>query len=440
MLETHGCPAALGSGSQSVTGTARALDRVPVVTLPDDYWRDRGPYLARLYAEHGPIVGARLGQVPVFFLLGPEANRFVLQTHRDAFSNRLGWDWVFGKHTEPPNLITMDSPEHDRHRRLLHPAFAVRGMQRYMPLLARVIDRRLSGWAGRGEVDLYEEARVITFDAVAVAFLGIRPGSELTLCRAVFLHGAHRRWGEFAALLRAKVEDRRARPVDDAIGLLALARSDHDRPLTDAQIQAQAEVLLIAGHETSASLGAWSLYALIAHPAYAQRVLDEAARLTPSGKPTAATLREMPVLDRAISEAERLYAPVPTAPRVAVRPIEFAGHCLPAGTRVLYAAAATHLLPEIWTAPESFDPDRFAPPREEHKRVSYALVGFGGGPRTCIGRTFARIELALFLLQALHRFELTIVSGQTIVQRYGVTNRPLHGIRMQVRRRATLNS
>jgi len=126
---------------------------------------------------------------------------------------------------------------------------------------------------------------------------------------------------------------------------------------------------------------------------------------------------------------------VSIAPRVVIEDAPFNGYVLPAGTRVFYAAAATHLLPGVWTDPARFDPDRFAPPREEHKRAPYALAGFGGGPRVCIGRSVARVELALFLARALGRYRLAVAPGQTIAQRYGVANRPLRGIRMQVQRR-----
>jgi hypothetical protein len=81
---------------------------VPLVTtraplpLPAAYWQDRGPYLAHLHATCGPVVPALLGQTPVVFLLGPEANRAVLQTQRSAFSHRGGWEWVFGQPSGPP--------------------------------------------------------------------------------------------------------------------------------------------------------------------------------------------------------------------------------------------------------------------------------------------------------------------------------------------------
>jgi len=418
-----------------VMATPHIPHAIPAVTLTQDYWRDRGPFLARLHEQYGEIVRARLGQTEVVFLLGPAANRFVLLTHRQALSYAVGWEWAFGQARCPRSLLTMDGAEHARHRDLLHPAFAARRIDGYLPVVVGVIERRLAGWAARGEVDVYEEARVITLDVVGEALLGLRPGPEIALCRAVYLHGAHRRRPEFEALLRAKIAERRARATDDALGLAAQGVDERGRPLSDDQIIAHADTLLIAGHETSASLGAWALYLLVQQPEYADRVLDEVQRAASEGRPASTLTRDMPLLDRALSEAERLYPPIPNAPRGVCRDLYFGEHLLPEGTLVLYSAAASHLMSTIWRDPTVFDPDRFAPPREEHKRVPYALVGFGGGPRVCIGKTLARVELMLFLAHVLRRYQLTVTPGQHIAQRYGVTNRPLHGIRMRVRRR-----
>ncbi|HEX2348195.1 MAG TPA: cytochrome P450, partial [Ktedonobacterales bacterium] len=114
---------------------------------------------------------------------------------------------------------------------------------------------------------------------------------------------------------------------------------------------------------------------------------------------------------------------------------EFAGYHVPAGTFVLYSIAASHQLPEVFEHPEVFDPERFAAPREEHKRTPYALVGFGGGPRVCIGINFAKVEIKALVSQALRRYELEAVPDQTLVQFYQVTAMPLYGIRLRVRER-----
>jgi cytochrome P450 len=81
------------------------------------------------------------------------------------------------------------------------------------------------------------------------------------------------------------------------------------------------------------------------------------------------------------------------------------------------------------------DPDRFAPPREEHKKHPYALVGFGGGPRICIGINFAQVEIKALVSHILRNYDLELVPDQPIAQFYGVTGRPANGIRMHVKRK-----
>jgi cytochrome P450 len=114
-----------------------------------------------------------------------------------------------------------------------------------------------------------------------------------------------------------------------------------------------------------------------------------------------------------------------------VEPVQAAGHDLPAGTLVSYSIGASHMLPSYWKDPEAFDPDRFAPPREEHKQDPYLLVGFGGGPRRCLGMTFARAEISLMVARVWARYELQAVEGAEVEQLFGITARPLKGMRMR---------
>ena len=120
----------------------------------------------------------------------------------------------------------------------------------------------------------------------------------------------------------------------------------------------------------------------------------------------------MKLLDNVIKEVGRLHPPVFTVPRQVVRDVEFAGYTLSAGTPVRLALSACHHLSTVFDSPEVFDPDRFAPPREEDKRTPYALVTFGGGPRLCIGVHFATIEVKLLAAHVLRSYHLEPMSDQ----------------------------
>jgi cytochrome P450 len=205
--------------------------------------------------------------------------------------------------------------------------------------------------------------------------------------------------------------------------------------LSEEQIIAHVNILLVAGHETSTSLSAWLLYLLNQHPDYTQRILSEQkAILGTKADPDLEDIKHMKVLENALSEAERLYAPVANGPRGVVEDFDFNGYHVPAGTFLFYSIIGSHLLPHIFADPLKFDPDRFAPPREEHKKVPYSLVGFGGGPRICIGINFAQVEIKALVSHILRNYRLTLVPGQNIEQVYFVTGAPIEGIRVRAQK------
>lgn len=424
---------------------------LPYVPLRFDFEAQLGSQLAAAYERHGPIFRAPTAfGGDAIYLVGPEANRFVLTSNRLKFSHHIGWGRTLGViDMFGDGLLTMDGAEHDQHRRMMNPAFTISYMDRYLPLMNRIIRERIAAWSEGDEIDIYEEARKITFDVAAEALVGLKAGPEVDRFREIFVQilnlgmvatsdeeynaGLRRLTTNLYRLLQSKIAERREHPTDDVLGILVRARDDQGRALSDEQLIAHTNILLVAGHETSTSLSAWLFLLLSQHPDYLRRVLDEqTALLGPDAEPTLDVIKRMHVLDNALSEAERLYPPVANGPRGVVEPFEFNGYKVPVGAFVYYSIAAAHLLPGVWRDPLRFDPDRFAPPREEHKKTPYALVGFGGGPRICIGINFAQVEIKAMVAQILWRFQLDPVPDQQLVQFYRGTGMPLHGIRMRI--------
>ncbi|MBO0790255.1 MAG: hypothetical protein J2P36_04825, partial [Ktedonobacteraceae bacterium] len=92
---------------------AKPFEEIPFVELPANYQSDLGPFLARSYEQYGPIFRTFSFGQDVVYMVGPEANRFVLASHRELFSHRQGWWFVeemFGD-----GLLTMDGEQHDQH-------------------------------------------------------------------------------------------------------------------------------------------------------------------------------------------------------------------------------------------------------------------------------------------------------------------------------------
>ncbi len=400
--------------------------------------------LARHAQELGPVFRRHVTEGPyaranVVYLVGPEANRFVLHTHRDSFSHDKGWTPVIGD-LMGRGLLNMDDPEHAWHRKMWNPAFTSAYMETYLPLMQRVIAEHTARWVERGEVDLYQEAREITFDVAARALAGIDRGPEIERLQKLFYalivgdggrtyqtyddywQQAMQTRDELTAMLRALIAERRAQPAAetprDVLGLIVRARDEHGAALSDEQVLGHLNILLVAGHETTTVLGAWTLYLLATLPEQRQRVEAELDTLLgdTAGPISVEAARGMKALDYFIRETGRLHPPVFNVPRGVVKDVAFAGYTLPAGTNVRLALAAGHRLPNVFATPDLFDPDRFAPPREEDKRTPYALVTFGGGPRLCIGINFANIEVKALAAHVLRACRLEPVGDQPPIQ------------------------
>ncbi|HEX6541824.1 MAG TPA: cytochrome P450 [Ktedonobacterales bacterium] len=440
---------------------ARPFDEMPIITRFEDYPSTMPTLLAQEAQRLGPIFRAEVGPQAqsifgkwIVFMVGPEANRFVMHSHRDHFSHDLGWSPTLGGVFEK-GLLNTDDPEHARQRKLMNPAFVISYMSRYLPIMNRIIADRSRDWAERGEIDIYAEARKITFDVAAECLTGLRTGAEVDHLRELFYtlirpdFDAMESMAEYMAkmmdvraeldsMLLAKIAERRQAPTDDILGMLVKAGDEQNRPFTDRELLGQLHILLVAGHETTTTLSAWLLYLLAAHPDLLARVraeMEEALAAT-GGEVTLEAIKAMRLLGYTADEAGRLYPPVGNVPRGVVKDFTFGGYHVPAGTRVLLSLAACHRLPHVFTNPDEFDPDRFAPPREEDKRTPYSLVTFGGGPRICIGINFAQVEVKAMATHILRHYTLTPVPDQDIQHvYYSPVATLLNGIRLRAARR-----
>ena len=109
-----------------------------------------------------------------------------------------------------------------------------------------------------------------------------------------------------------------------------------------------------------------------------------------------------------------------------------AGYDIPAGTIIFTSPYVTHRLPRLWDNPEGFDPDRFDAVHES-TRVPFAYFPFGGGPRQCIGTSFAMMEMVLVVATIARRCRLDLVPGEPPALAPAITLRPARPIRVVCR-------
>lgn len=422
--------------------TIKSMAEMPELTFTNkDIMSGQLPTLIAQQAEEkGPILKLldtwREDKQYIIFMVGPEANRFVLHTHRDHFSHDQGWTPLIGD-TMGQGLLNMDEPMHAQHRRLWNPAFASAYMTAYYPIVKEVIEQRTATWTSQKEIDLFHEAREITFDVAAAALAGLKQGPEVDHLRDLFyqlLHGYDSSIGSFeefieqqqrvsteltAIILGLIAERRKMKPADkprDVLEMIVHARDEQGNGLDDAQVLAHINILLVAGHETTTSLSAWVLYLLAVNPAKRQKIMEELEGLSAGkdGSIPLEALRNAYLLDAFIKEAGRLYPPVINVPRGVLKDFEFGGYQVPAGTQMRLSIGGSHHLSAVFENPEAFEPERFLAPRDEEKRTPYSLITFGGGPRICIGMYFAQVEVKALVAKVLHSFKLEPVENQNL--------------------------
>ncbi|MGH3737382.1 MAG: cytochrome P450 [Micromonosporaceae bacterium] len=284
--------------------------------------------------------------------------------------------------------IELDPPEHTRHRALVSPVFRKKRVEGMKPGIATLAQHLVEKLRERGGGDLVGDFAVPLSLRTLSQFLSLPPQDEplwLAWVTRLF-HSAHdvddarRATTEFHHYIDSLVAERVAAPRDDFIGMLIESEVEGHR-LSPQEVRAFCAVVLVAGHETSASAMSVALEYLARHP-------GERARL-----------RENPaLLPAAVEELLRYATPIQTFGRNATRDVELRGATIETGAVVALSYGAANRDPEAFS-----DPDTVILDRRPNRHLA-----FGAGPHTCIGAHLARLEMSAMLetFSALAEFSL----------------------------------
>ena len=192
----------------------------------------------------------------------------------------------------------------------------------------------------------------------------------------------------------------------------------------------QVAIFFLAGHETSASALAWSLYLMATHPEWQRKLAAEAAEFDGAF----ANLSGLGVTRDVFREALRLYPPVPMMVREATQAEIFRGRDVKAGAQVVLSPWHLHRHNRLWDNPDDFDPARWE--TENGKSCARdAYMPFSAGPRICTGAGFALIEGVVLLSRLLAAYDFKPVEGAIPVPVAHLTVRAKEGIWLRMDRR-----
>jgi cytochrome P450 len=206
-------------------------------------------------------------------------------------------------------------------------------------------------------------------------------------------------------------------------------------PVTDQQARDEVIGFFIAGHETVSSALTWAFYLLSQNPESWRKLKAEVDEVLGGRTPTVEDVPKLKYVEYVLLEAMRLYPPIFVLMRRAVADDVVGGYHVPAGSTVVLCAYVTHRHRDFWDNPEGFDPERFAPERSAHlPRLAY--FPFGGGPRKCIGNTFAMIEMPIVVAMVAQRYKPNLVPGQVVFPEPAISLRPRDPVLVTVERAA----
>jgi cytochrome P450 len=427
--------------------------------------RDPLEFITRITQQQGDILRFRFLFTPALLINHPDYIRHVLQDNHRNY-DKHSFDYEVLKPVVGNGLLTSDGDFWLRQRRLIQPAFHRQRIAALGEQMVQATETMLAGWEAferRGEpVDAAAEMMRLTLTIVGRALFGqdlssaaARVGPAFSVVNAgvaaLFrsfipttlkfrlppMKGAI---AELDEVVNGIIAERRAAiqagesPGDDLLGMLLQARDeDGQTGMTDKQLRDEVVTLLLAGHETTANLLAWTWYLLSKNPAAAEHLRLELRRELAGCPPSIDDLPRLKYTRMVLQETLRLYPPAWIISRRAIQDDVVGGHPIPAGTVISISPYAMHHHPGFWANPEGFDPQRFSPEQVEG-RPQYAYFPFGGGPRLCIGRDFALQEAIIILATVAQRYRLDLVPGHAVVPEPLITLRPREGVKVRLRR------
>lgn len=320
-------------------------------------------------------------------------------------------------------FIFLDAPDHTRLRRLAVKAFTPRVVNALAPDIQRLVDGLLDGVEERGQLEVVDDLAYPLPVAVICRLLGVpledeplfrRTSSVLARSLDPFLaltgqpdEGLDERIAAYFELhdyFRSLLRRRRSSPGEDLLSALIDVEESGEQ-LTEDEILATCQLLLIAGHETTVNLIANSTLALLRTPGQWDALCADPERAS-----------------RVAEETLRYDPPVHVLVRVAERDLTVGDVVVDAGEFLVLLLAAAQRDPAAVT-----DPDRFDPDRDDVKHLA-----FGHGAHFCLGAPLARLEAKLALASLARRFPRARLGPESITYKQNVSLRGVTALRVQI--------
>ncbi len=415
-------------------------------------------YFTGLFHKYGDVCGLRIGNFRSFVVFHPDLIEEVLVNKaRRYHKGRIlqANKFLFGE-----GLLTSEGDFWLRQRRLSQPAFHRERINAYAATMADYTEQMLATWRDGEERDLHEEMMNLALRIVGKTLFDAdvtrdakEVGETLDLLLKIAANFGRTilvpLWIPTPRNLRAKagvrglekiiyriIAERRAsdRDTGDLLSTLLQVRDDDGSRMSDRQLRDETITLFLAGHETTASTLSWAFWLLAQNPGVEKKLHEELDGVLAGRVPSVDDLPKLAYLGHVLSETLRLYPTAWGIARLAAEEDEIAGYRVHPGYGMATAQWVVHRDPRWFDAPLEFRPERWENGLAK-QLPRFAYFPFGGGPRQCIGNTFALMEASVVLATVGQKFRFRLVPGHRVTPLASITLRPRDGVRVSLEAR-----
>lgn len=417
------------------------------------FFRPGNPILLfeHLAKTFGPVSHYKLGGSHIVFINDPELIREILVNQAGSFIKERTQQRM--KILLGNGLITSEGEFHIRQRRIAAPAFHRQRIQKYAGMMVERATTMRDMWRAGQQFDMSAAMMELTLEIVARTLFATDVTDDIReINREV--NSIMRLYNYLVALPRAEsylrwpipglirfrkarvrldavvyrmIAERHAAREDrgDLLSMLLASRDDEGRNegMSDVQLRDEIITIFLAGYETVANALTWTWYLLSGNPWAAARMRKEIETVLRGQPATFDALPELRYTEKVFAESMRLFPPAWAMGRQSTKVVELGPYRLPVDTYFFFSQYVLQRSEEFYPDPLRFDPERFTL-EQKAARPRFAYFPFGGGPRQCIGESFAWMEGILVLATLAQRWHFRMVSGQQVDVQPKITLRP----------------
>jgi cytochrome P450 len=415
-------------------------------------------YFTAMAQKYGDVSGMRIGKFRSLFINRPDLIEDVLVNNARLYhKGRIlrANKYLFGE-----GLLTSEGDFWLRQRRLAQPAFHRARVNAYAATMAEYAEQMIATWRNGEERDIHEEMMQLALRIVSKTLFDAdvaRDAKEIGETLDVLLQIAANfgrtilvpLWVPSPRNIRAKlgikrlekviyriIAERRAngRDTGDLLSILLHAQDEDGSHMNDRQLRDETITLFLAGHETTANTLAWTWWLLAQNPAVEKKFHEELDGVLGGRAPEVDDLPRLAFLNNVLTESLRLYPTAWGMARLAAEEHEIAGYPVRRGYGVAFAQWVIHRDARWFDAPLEFRPERWDNGLAK-QLPRFAYFPFGGGPRQCIGNTFALMEANVVLATIGQKFRFQLVPDHKVTPLASITLRPKNGIQVRLETR-----